>query len=119
MTLVLTAPPSLVAGFVGIAVGISSGKLNERTWHISVMMGIAAVGFIISATTLNVAARYVSCFLFASGSSIPPPTHSPANINLRCILRQLCDPWLGLWHPWSDAREKGHFIIHGQHGIHG
>jgi hypothetical protein len=31
------------------------------------MMGIAVVGFLISATTLNLAARYVSCFLFASG----------------------------------------------------
>lgn len=67
ITLVLTAPPSLVAGVVGIAVGISSGKFNERTWHISAMMGLATVGFIISAVTLNVAARYISCFLFASG----------------------------------------------------
>ena len=31
------------------------------------MMSIAVVGFIISAATLNIAARYVSCFLFASG----------------------------------------------------
>lgn len=31
------------------------------------MMGLAVVGFAISATTLNLAARYVSCFLFASG----------------------------------------------------
>ncbi|KAL5439227.1 hypothetical protein PMIN07_010712 [Paraphaeosphaeria minitans] len=67
ITLVLTAPPSLVAGIVGIAVGISSGKFNERTWHISAMMGLATVGFIISAVTRNVAARYISCFLFASG----------------------------------------------------
>jgi len=67
ITLVLTAPPTLVAGVVGILIGISSGKFNDRTWHITVMMGIAAVGFIISATTLNVPARYISCFLFASG----------------------------------------------------
>lgn len=31
ITLVLTAPPSLVAGVVGICVGISSGKFNDRT----------------------------------------------------------------------------------------
>lgn len=67
ITLVLTAPPTLVAGAVGILIGISSGKYNDRTWHITVMMGIAMVGFIISATTLNIPARYVSCFLFASG----------------------------------------------------
>jgi hypothetical protein len=67
ITLVLTCPPSLIAGVVGICVGISSGRYNERTWHITIMMGIALVGFIISAVTLNVAARYISCFLFASG----------------------------------------------------
>jgi hypothetical protein len=57
----------LVAGVVGVLIGISSGKFNERTWHITVMMGLAVVGFLISATTLNIAARYISCFLFASG----------------------------------------------------
>lgn len=67
ITLVLTAPPSLVAGAVGIGIGISSGKYNERTWHITVCMGIALIGFVTSALTLNVPARYVSCFLFASG----------------------------------------------------
>lgn len=67
ITLLLTAPPSVVAGFVGVAVGLSSGRFNERTWHITVCMSAALVGFIISCTTLNVAARYVSCFLFASG----------------------------------------------------
>ncbi|KAF9697963.1 hypothetical protein EKO04_003975 [Ascochyta lentis] len=67
ITLVLTAPPSLVAGVVGICVGISSGKFNDHTWHITVMMGIAMIGFMISALTLNLPARYISCFLFASG----------------------------------------------------
>jgi hypothetical protein len=81
ITLVLTAPPSLVAGAVGICIGISSGKFNDRTWHITVMMGIAVVGFVISATTLNTAARYISCFLFASGSSLP--SYFP-RINFRC-----------------------------------
>jgi hypothetical protein len=31
-------------------------------------MGVAMVGFIISCATLNVPARYISCFLFASGA---------------------------------------------------
>jgi len=67
ITLVLTCPPSLVAGAVGILVSLSSGRLNERTWHITISMGAALAGFIISCLTLNVAARYVACFLFASG----------------------------------------------------
>lgn len=68
ITLALTCPPYLVSGFVGYAVGLSSGKYNERTWHITVCMGGALVGFIISCVTMNVAARYVACFLFASGA---------------------------------------------------
>lgn len=68
ITLVLTCPPYLVSGFVGILVGISSGRYNERTWHITACMGVAMVGFVISCATLNTAARYVSCFLFASGA---------------------------------------------------
>jgi hypothetical protein len=73
ITLVLTAPPTLVAGVVGICVGISSGKFNDRTWHITIMMSIAVVGFAISAITLNTPARYISCFLFASGMSSSLP----------------------------------------------
>jgi len=43
-----------------------SQQTDERTWHITIMMGFALAGFITSAVTLNVAARYISCFLFAS-----------------------------------------------------
>jgi MFS family permease len=68
ITLVLTCPPYLVSGFFGYLAGLSSGKHNERTWHITAGMGIALVGYIISCATLNTAARYISCFLFASGA---------------------------------------------------
>ena len=68
ITLVLTCPPYLVSGFFGYITGLSSGRFNERTWHITACMGAAIVGFVISCATLNVAARYISCFLFASGA---------------------------------------------------
>ncbi|GKT56000.1 vitamin H transporter [Colletotrichum tofieldiae] len=68
ITLVLTCPPYLISGIFGYFVGISSGKYNERTWHITVCMSMAIVGFVISCATLNTPARYVSCFLFASGA---------------------------------------------------
>lgn len=57
-----------MSGFVGYLVGLTSGRYNERTWHITISMGAALVGFIISCTTLNTAARYIACFLFASGA---------------------------------------------------
>ena len=68
ITLALTCPPYLVSGAFGILIGYTSGKFNERTWHITACMGMAIVGFAISCATLNVPARYLSCFLFASGA---------------------------------------------------
>jgi hypothetical protein len=67
ITLLLTSPPTLFAGAFGVFIGWSSGRFNERTWHITGAMGAAVVGFIISCVTLNVAARYIACFMFASG----------------------------------------------------
>jgi MFS family permease len=67
VTLLLTAPPSLTAGFIGVFIGYSSGRFNERTWHISGCMFMALIGFVISCLTLNTAARYISCFMFAGG----------------------------------------------------
>lgn len=67
ITLLLTSPPTIFAGAFGVFVAWSSGRHNERTWHITICMGIAMVGFIISCVTLNLAARYIACFLFASG----------------------------------------------------
>lgn len=68
ITLVLTCPPYLIAGAVTIAVSWSSGRLNERTWHITVSKAVATVGFAAAAATLNVAGRYVSMVIFTIGT---------------------------------------------------
>ncbi|KAL4876866.1 major facilitator superfamily domain-containing protein [Aspergillus karnatakaensis] len=68
ITLALTCPPYLVSGVVGMIVGRTSGKLNERCWHITVPMGVAVAAFIVSCATLNTGARYFCCFLFTSGA---------------------------------------------------
>ncbi|RMZ67377.1 major facilitator superfamily transporter [Pyrenophora seminiperda CCB06] len=68
ITLVLTCPPFLLAGAAGIATGWSSGRMHERTWHITVGLLIAVVGFVIAASTLNTAGRYVACFIFPMGA---------------------------------------------------
>ncbi|KAL1874749.1 hypothetical protein VTK73DRAFT_226 [Phialemonium thermophilum] len=67
ITLVMTCPPFILAAIVAPLYGLNSGRVNEKTWHITGGMGVAMAGFIISACTLNTAARYFSCFLFASG----------------------------------------------------
>ncbi|KAI1914150.1 hypothetical protein LOZ61_002328 [Ophidiomyces ophidiicola] len=68
ITLLLTCPPFIFAGAAGILFGYSSGRLHERTWHITVGLLIAIVGFIIAACTLNTAGRYIACFIFPIGA---------------------------------------------------
>lgn len=68
ITLVLTCPPFIFAGAAGILFGWSSGRLHERTWHITTGLAIAIVGFVIAASTLNTAGRYVACFIFPVGA---------------------------------------------------
>lgn len=68
VTLVLTCPPYLIAGAVTIAVSWSSGKFNERTWHITISKAVATAGFVAAACTLNVAGRYVSMTIFTIGT---------------------------------------------------
>ncbi|KAH6972032.1 MFS transporter [Ilyonectria sp. MPI-CAGE-AT-0026] len=68
ITLVLTCPPYLIAGVVSIAWSVSSGKYNERTWHITVAKSIAIAGFVLGCATLNVAVRYVAMFIFSIGT---------------------------------------------------
>lgn len=68
LALVLVSPPYILAAILGVAMAWSSGRFNERTWHITVCKSITLVGFIISVATLNVAARYFAIFLFVGFS---------------------------------------------------
>ena len=68
ITLVLTCPIYIVAGIFSIGLGLSSGRFNERTWHITLGMVIGAIGFIIAASTLQTGARFVALFLFSMGA---------------------------------------------------
>jgi multisubunit Na+/H+ antiporter MnhG subunit len=68
ITLVLTCPPFLLAGAAGIATGWSSGRMHERTWHITGGLLVAIVGFVIAASTMNTAGRYLACFIFPMGA---------------------------------------------------
>lgn len=67
ITLVLTAPPYLLATVVAFATAYSSDRRGERGWHISVPMSVAAVGFVISAATTDPAPRYFASFLYICG----------------------------------------------------
>lgn len=68
ITLVLTCPPYLIAGIISVYWSWSSGKYNERTWHITVAKAIAIVGFVLGCATLNTGARYFAMVVFAIGT---------------------------------------------------
>jgi MFS family permease len=68
ITLVLTCPPYFIAGATTIFASWLSGKLNERTWHITVSKAIAIVGFVVGATTTNIGVRYFAMVVFCIGT---------------------------------------------------
>ncbi|KAI1256901.1 hypothetical protein MGN70_002029 [Eutypa lata] len=68
VTLVLTCPPYLVATFVSIYVSWSSGRYNERTWHITISKALAIVGFVVATATYNIGARYFAIVLFVGAT---------------------------------------------------
>ncbi|CAI6270251.1 unnamed protein product [Periconia digitata] len=68
VTLALTCPPFFLAAIVGLIIAWTSGRWNERTWHIVICKSIVIIGFIIPLTTSNFAARLFSIFLFVGFS---------------------------------------------------
>jgi hypothetical protein len=68
ITLVLTCPPYLIAGIISILWSASSGKFNERTWHITGAKAVAVFGFVLGCATLNTGARYFAMVVFAIGT---------------------------------------------------
>ncbi|KAG9497113.1 hypothetical protein J7337_011905 [Fusarium musae] len=67
ITLVCTAPPYLLGAFISYFIVWHSDRKAERGWHISVAILFAIVGFIISAATINIPARYAASFLYICG----------------------------------------------------
>lgn len=65
-TLLLSAPPYVFAAILGITNSWHSDKTNERWLHILWPQVFCSIGFIISACTLNVAARYTATFMMMS-----------------------------------------------------
>lgn len=44
-----------------------TGRMNERTWHITIAKSVAIIGFITACATLNTGARYFAMCLFSVG----------------------------------------------------
>lgn len=68
ITLVLVTPPYFLAIITNLLASYSSGRFNERTWHITAHKIVSIIGFIIGATTTNVAARYLAFCVFVGST---------------------------------------------------
>ncbi|RYP73075.1 hypothetical protein DL771_003826 [Monosporascus sp. 5C6A] len=68
ITLVLTCPPYLIAGAISILWAWSSGRFNERTWHITISKLVAIFGFVLACATMNTGARYFAMCIFTIGT---------------------------------------------------
>ncbi|KAH5239483.1 hypothetical protein HBI71_224800 [Parastagonospora nodorum] len=65
-TLLMSAPPWAFACAVSLVNAWHADRTQERFWHIVGPIMFGMVGFIISMSTLNTAARYVALFMQAS-----------------------------------------------------
>ncbi|OJJ42148.1 hypothetical protein ASPZODRAFT_170341 [Penicilliopsis zonata CBS 506.65] len=65
-TLLLSAPPYVFAAMLGIANSWHSDRTKERCLHVVWPQVFCSVGFLIAATTMNTAARYISTFMMMS-----------------------------------------------------
>jgi len=66
-SLLMTAPPYVLAAIVSLGVSISSDRREERYFHLVTPLFFGMVGFIIAAATTSLAPRYVSLFLMLGG----------------------------------------------------
>ncbi|KAF8177051.1 MFS general substrate transporter [Mycena galopus ATCC 62051] len=66
-TLLLTAPPWLLAAILCVLGAWHADKTGERFFHISFPIWGVLVGFVISLSTMSFGARYFSMFLMAIG----------------------------------------------------
>ncbi|VDC02652.1 unnamed protein product [Peniophora sp. CBMAI 1063] len=65
VSLLLCAPPFLFAAVVAFFLNKHSDEVGERYWHLTCSLAFGILGYVIAASTLNTAARYVSLFFMA------------------------------------------------------
>ncbi|KAH8900574.1 MFS general substrate transporter [Thozetella sp. PMI_491] len=67
-TLLLVCPPYFIATIATIFVSWTSGRFNERTWHITGSKLVAVVGFIVAPAANTIAGRYIGMIIFCVGT---------------------------------------------------
>jgi MFS family permease len=130
-TLLMSAPPWVFSCMVSLLNAWHADKTQERFWHIVGPICVGLVGFIISMSTENVAARYVALFLQASSyagfivfyswisSSFPRPPAKRAvaiaMINAFSQLGNIAGSYV--WTLPQNGYRKSYGIVTGMFGI--
>ncbi|GJC91457.1 MFS transporter [Colletotrichum higginsianum IMI 349063] len=68
ITLVLTCPPYVFSAFFSVLVPWSSGRFNERTWHITISKLVVCLGFVMAVSSLNMGVRYTGIMIFVGAT---------------------------------------------------
>lgn len=66
--LLLTSPPYLLGAVLAMTIAWNSDRLRERGYHMLGALSAAIVGYIITLSTTNIAARYAATFFYCPGA---------------------------------------------------
>ncbi|KUJ16002.1 MFS general substrate transporter [Mollisia scopiformis] len=96
ITLLLTAPPYLLAFITSLAISFHAAHKYERGWHIAIPMLFALLGNLMAMFVPTLGGRYFSMFLMCAGS------YSPYN---------LCVSWLSASLPRPASKRAASLAI--------
>ncbi|KUL90641.1 hypothetical protein ZTR_00082 [Talaromyces verruculosus] len=130
-TLLMSAPPWAFSCIVSLINAWHADRTQEKIWHIYGPMFMGLVGFVISMSTLNVAARYVALFLQAGSyagfivfyswisSSFPRPPAKRAvalaMVNAFSQLGNVAGSYV--WNLSENGYRKGYGIVTAMFGV--
>lgn len=66
-SLLMVAPPYVFAAFISLGVSISSDKLSERYFHLTLPLLLAMIGFLVMSASTSIGPRYTALFLILGG----------------------------------------------------
>ncbi|KAK4119564.1 MFS general substrate transporter [Parathielavia appendiculata] len=130
-TLLMSAPPWVFACLVSLLNAWHSDRTQDKFWHITLPILLGLVGFVISMSTLNTAARYLALFLQASSyagfivfyswisSSFPrPPAKRAVAIAMINAFSQLGNvAGSYVWNLTEDGFRKSYGIVTAMFGV--
>jgi MFS family permease len=90
-SLLMTAPPYVLAAILSLAISISSDRRAERYFHLVGPLIFGMIGYIIAATTTSLAPRYFSLFLMLGG------VYGSFDITYAWISSTVCSNLLTWW----------------------